>query len=108
MLVRSRRPCPLCGAFAPRGPLAAKKEYTKILCPRCGTFVIEATLPARPWAQLDAEDMQLVVFLPGYIRRRNRWNHTPLITLENWRACARRGRIMALHSRQPATNTLAR
>lgn len=101
MPVRQLRPCPLCGGPALRWPLA-EEEYHKILCPRCGTFVIEPTLPAQPWARLDAEEMALVVFLPAYIRHRNRRNHLPLLTLKNWRALARRGRIVALRRSRPA------
>jgi hypothetical protein len=103
MKIRQLRPCSLCGGPALRWPLAAEEEYNKILCPRCGTFVVEPTLPAQPWARLDAEEMALVVFLPTYIRHRNRRNHTPLLTLRNWRALARRGRIVALRRSRLAT-----
>jgi hypothetical protein len=96
MPVRRRRPCPLCGGLAPCWPLAGEEECKKIMCQRCGTFVVEPTLPARPWARLDAEDMRLVVFLPGYIRHQNQSQHEPLLTLENWRTLARRGRLSAL------------
>jgi hypothetical protein len=102
MPVRQLRPCPLCGGPALRWPLA-EEAYNKILCPRCGTFVIEPTLPAQPWARLEREEMALVVFLPAYIRHRNRRNHMPLLTLKNWRALARRGRIVALRRSRPAT-----
>ena len=95
--------CPLCGGRAQRWQLAGEGEYKKIRCQRCGTFVVEPTLPARPWARLDAEDMRLVVFLPTYIRHQNQNQHEPLLTLENWRALARRGRIVALRSPSPAT-----
>lgn len=108
MTVRQLRPCPLCGGLAPRWQLAGKEEYKKFMCQRCGTFVLEPTLPAQAWARLDAEDMALVVFLPAYIRRRNRRNHTPLLTLGNWRALARRGRIVALPRSWPATSSLSR
>jgi hypothetical protein len=103
MPVRQLRPCPLCGGPALRWPLAEEEEYNKILCPRCGTFIVALTLPAQPWARLDAEEMALVVFLPAYIRHRNRRNHLPLLTLKNWRALARRGRIVALRRSRPAT-----
>jgi hypothetical protein len=108
MPVRQLRPCPLCGGPAPRGQFAGEEKYKKIMCQRCGTFVVEPTLPAQPWARLDAEDMGLVVFLPAYIRRRNRRNHTPLITLGNWRALARRGRSVTLRTLWPAASALSR
>jgi hypothetical protein len=101
-------PCPLCSGPAARLQLAGAEGYNKIACPRCGTFVVEPTLPAQPWAQLDAEDRALVVFLTAYIRRQNRRNHTPLLTLGNWRSLARRGRIAALPRPWPATSSLSR
>jgi hypothetical protein len=102
MSVRLSHPCPLCGGPSVRWPLAGAEEYTKILCPRCGTFVVEPALPERPWARLEGEEMALVVFLPTYIRHRNRVAHTPLITLRNWRALARRGHIVAARRTRPA------
>ena len=101
-------PCPLCSGLAPRSPLIGKEQHTKIMCPRCGTFMIEPTLPVQPWAQLAAEDRALVVFLPAYIRRRNRRNHSPLLTLENWRVLARRGYMVAFYSLRPASRSPAR
>ncbi len=93
MTVHQFRPCPLCEGLASRCQLGGVEEYKKIMCQRCGTFILEPTLPAQAWARLAAEDMALmVVFLPAYIRRRNRRNHTPLLTLGNWRALGRRGR----------------
>ena len=96
MPVYQFRPCPLCVGLASHWQLAGAEKYKKIMCQRCGTFVVEPTLPARPWARLDAEDMRLVVFLPGYIRHQNQSQHEPLLTLENWRILARRGRLSAL------------
>jgi hypothetical protein len=90
------RPCPLCSGLAPRWPLVGNEEYNKILCPRCGTFIVEPTLPALPWVRLAPDDIRLVVFLPGYIRHQNQQQHEPLLTLENWRTFACRGRMMAL------------
>jgi RNase P subunit RPR2 len=87
-------PCPLCGGLAPRWQLAGAEKYKKITCPRCGTFILDPTLLAQAWARLDAEDRVLVVvFLPAYIRRQNCRNHTPLLSLGNWRALARRVQI---------------
>ena len=100
-------PCPLCSDLAARAQRTGVQGYNKIACPRCGTFVVEPTLPAQPWARLDAEDRALVVFLPTYIRYRNRKNHSPLLTLGNWRALARRGRIVALHRPRPAPRSPA-
>jgi hypothetical protein len=96
MPVRQLRPCPLCGGLAPYWPLAGEERYKKIICQRCGTFIVEPTLPALPWVRLTPEDIRLVVFLPGYIQHQNQQQHEPLLTLENWRMLARRGRLLAL------------
>ena len=96
MPVYQFRPCPLCVGLASHCQLAGAEKYKKIMCQRCGAFVLDPTLPVQTWAQLDTEDMALtVMFLPAYIGRQNRRNHTPLLTAENWRALARRGRIVA-------------
>ena len=96
MPVYQFRPCPLCVSLASHWQLAGAEKYKKIMCQRCGTFVLDPTLPAQPWARLDAEDIALtVMFLPAYIGRQNRRNHTSLLTSENWRTLARRGRIVA-------------
>jgi len=87
--------CPLCGGPATHGSFVGQEDHHRILCPRCGTFVVESTLPSQPWARLRLEDMRLIVFLPTYIRDCNRCNHAPLLTLENWRAHARRGHFLA-------------
>lgn len=89
------RPCPLCGGPAVRRQLGGWECYHRILCRRCGTFVVEPTLPPQPWARLRPEDMRLVALLPAYIRHRNRRDHVPLLTLGNWRALARRGHMVA-------------
>ena len=87
--------CPLCSGPASRRQLTGQKDYHKIACPRCGTFGVEPTLPSQPWARLPLEDMRLIVFLPTYIRHQNQSQHEPLLTLENWRTFARRGRQLA-------------
>ena len=101
-------PCPLCSGPAARAQRTGVQGYNKITCPRCGTFVVEPTLPAQPWARLTAEDKQLIAFLPAYIRHRNRRNHSPLLTVRNWRPLARRGRIVAFHRPRPAPRSPAR
>ena len=93
--MRTHSSCPLCNGPTSRRPLTGREDSHRIACPRCGTFVVESTLPSQPWARLRLEDMRLIVFLPTYIRDCNRCNHTPLLTLENWRAHARRGRLLA-------------
>jgi hypothetical protein len=95
MPIRQLHPCPLCGGPAPRCQLAGEQRYNKIRCPRCGTFVVEPTLPAQPWGLLAPEDIRLVVFLPSYIRYQNQYQYAPLLTLENWRTLAHRGRLVA-------------
>jgi hypothetical protein len=102
MSSRHRRLCPLCNGLAPCRQLAGEPGYTEILCPRCGTFRIEPTLPLRPWAQLAPEEIRLVVYLPGHIRRQNAGGQEPLLTLENWQDFARRGRAAREASDQPA------
>ena len=97
--------CPLCRGPALHRPLTGWEDYRKIACPRCGTFVTEPTLPPQPWARLSVEDMRLIVFLPTYIRHWNRCNHAPLLTLENWRAHARRGRLLAWEHPEVSSET---
>jgi hypothetical protein len=97
------RPCPLCGGPAACWLREGWKSDKMNACPRCGTFLVEPTLPAQPWARLAPEDIRLVVFLPAYIRDQNQCQHVPLLTLENWRTLARRGRLVALRSTQLAT-----
>jgi hypothetical protein len=87
-------PCPLCGDSAPCRRLKGRTHYRRIACPRCGSFLIEPTLPPRPWTRLAAEEALLAAFLPLYIRYQNRRHRVPLLTLENWRALARRGRAV--------------
>lgn len=40
-------PCPLWSGLAARSQLAGAEGYNKTTCQRCGTFVVEPTLPAR-------------------------------------------------------------
>ena len=100
--------CPLCSGPAARAQLAGVEGYHKTACPRCGTFVVEPTLPTQPWARLDAKDMALAVFLPAYIRHCNRRDHAPLLTLKNWRTFARRGRLLAQRNLRRATRSPSR
>jgi hypothetical protein len=109
MPARQLRPCPLCGGLAPRWQLTGKEEYKKITCHRCGTFVLEPSLLMQAGMQLDPGDRELVVvFLPAYIRRQNRHNQTPVLTLGNWGALARRGRLVVLSSPSPTTSSPSR
>ena len=82
-MIKKMAPCPLCDGEAPCQQVKGKEQYRRVVCPRCGRFFIEPTLPARPWAGLASEEALLAAFLPVYIRDRNRYRHEPLLTLEN-------------------------
>jgi hypothetical protein len=47
MTGRQLCPCPLCSGLTARSQLAGAEGYDKTTCQRCGTFVVEPTLPAR-------------------------------------------------------------
>jgi hypothetical protein len=96
MRVSQIRPCPLCVSPVVRWQLKGGLGYNRITCPHCGTFAVEPTLPPHAWMGLPPEDALLVAFLPAYIRDQNRRHRVPLLTPENWRALARRGRFVAV------------
>jgi hypothetical protein len=89
-------PCPLCDGPAARWRLGDQECYTINACARCGIFVVESTSFPHSWARLAPEDVLLVAFLPTYVRHCNRRDRIAVLTLENWRVLARRGRIVAL------------